>query len=177
MRRHYTNYLKGLPGIKDYRLQLVTFDFVQKNLPAILEDNYLQTKTTIDLAGGITNYNFSVTADPASSSADRFRIIFGSGKSNVPATITGVNGINIYPNPVINKLITMKFIEMEKGIYTLQLINAIGQVVLTKSVEHLGYNSIYKVELDWSIVNGLYRLEFIKPDNRRMAKALVIKNN
>jgi tRNA-dihydrouridine synthase len=24
MRRHYTNYLKGLPGIKDYRLKLVT---------------------------------------------------------------------------------------------------------------------------------------------------------
>ena len=24
MRRHYTNYLKGLPGIKDFRLRLVT---------------------------------------------------------------------------------------------------------------------------------------------------------
>jgi tRNA-dihydrouridine synthase len=24
MRRHYTNYLKGLPGIKDYRARLVT---------------------------------------------------------------------------------------------------------------------------------------------------------
>ena len=24
MRRHYTNYLKGLPGIKEYRLKLVT---------------------------------------------------------------------------------------------------------------------------------------------------------
>ncbi len=26
MRRHYTNYLKGLPGIKDFRLRLVTLD-------------------------------------------------------------------------------------------------------------------------------------------------------
>ena len=24
MRRHYTNYLKGLPGIKDFRMKLVT---------------------------------------------------------------------------------------------------------------------------------------------------------
>jgi hypothetical protein len=24
MRRHYTNYLKGLPNIRDYRLRLVT---------------------------------------------------------------------------------------------------------------------------------------------------------
>jgi len=26
MRRHYTNYLKGLPGIKDFRLRLVTLN-------------------------------------------------------------------------------------------------------------------------------------------------------
>jgi len=29
MRRHYTNYLKGLPNIKDYRLKLVTFTEVE----------------------------------------------------------------------------------------------------------------------------------------------------
>jgi tRNA-dihydrouridine synthase B len=30
MRRHYANYLKGLPGIKDYRMQLVTFKTVEE---------------------------------------------------------------------------------------------------------------------------------------------------
>lgn len=30
MRRHYTNYLKGLPGIKDYRLKLVTLNTVEE---------------------------------------------------------------------------------------------------------------------------------------------------
>src|SRR5213596_132490 len=30
MRRHYNNYLKGLPGIKDYRLQLVTLKTVEE---------------------------------------------------------------------------------------------------------------------------------------------------
>jgi tRNA-dihydrouridine synthase B len=30
MRRHYTNYLKGLPGIKDYRLKLVTLETVEE---------------------------------------------------------------------------------------------------------------------------------------------------
>ena len=164
-------------GIKDYSLQLGTFDFVQTDLPAKLEDNYLHTKTTIDLQGGITNYDFSVTSDPASSAPDRFRIVFGSGKTDVPVAITGVKGINIYPNPVSNKLITMQFIEMEKGVYTLQLINTMGLVVMTSSVDHSGYNSLHKVELDWSIANGLYRLEFIKPDNHRVAKALVIINN
>ena len=30
MRRHYTNYLRGLPNIKDFRLQLVTVSEVEQ---------------------------------------------------------------------------------------------------------------------------------------------------
>jgi tRNA-dihydrouridine synthase len=30
MRRHYTNYLKGMPGIKEYRLKLVTLKDVDE---------------------------------------------------------------------------------------------------------------------------------------------------
>ena len=37
MRRHYANYLKGLPGIKDYRYQLVTLKTVEEN-DAILDE-------------------------------------------------------------------------------------------------------------------------------------------
>lgn len=41
MRRHYTNYLKGLPNIKEYRLQLVTVSEVDE-VEAILEKIILQ---------------------------------------------------------------------------------------------------------------------------------------
>lgn len=37
MRRHYTNYFKGLPGIKDYRLKLVTQD-TEEGVLAILNE-------------------------------------------------------------------------------------------------------------------------------------------
>jgi tRNA-dihydrouridine synthase B len=37
MRRHYTNYLKGLPGIKDYRLKLVTLETVEE-ISAVLDE-------------------------------------------------------------------------------------------------------------------------------------------
>ena len=37
MRRHYANYLKGLPGIKDYRYQLVTLKTVEE-IDAILDE-------------------------------------------------------------------------------------------------------------------------------------------
>jgi tRNA-dihydrouridine synthase len=37
MRRHYANYLKGLPGIKDYRARLVTL-MLQEEIDAVLDE-------------------------------------------------------------------------------------------------------------------------------------------
>jgi tRNA-dihydrouridine synthase B len=54
MRRHYTNYLKGMPGIKDYRLKLVTLDTVAE-IDAVLDEiaikysGYQFEKTPIEL--------------------------------------------------------------------------------------------------------------------------------
>lgn len=54
MRRHYTNYLKGLPGIKDYRLKLVTLETVEE-IDTVLDEivaryaGYQFEKTPIEL--------------------------------------------------------------------------------------------------------------------------------
>ena len=37
MRRHYTNYLKGLPNIKEYRLKLVTLKTIEE-INEVLDD-------------------------------------------------------------------------------------------------------------------------------------------
>ena len=54
MRRHYTNYLKGLPGIKEYRLRLVTLESVDEIVAVLDEINikyagYEFVKTPIEL--------------------------------------------------------------------------------------------------------------------------------
>lgn len=54
MRRHYTNYLKGMPGIKDYRLKLVTLNTVEE-IDEVLDEikikyaGYEFEKTPIEL--------------------------------------------------------------------------------------------------------------------------------
>ena len=54
MRRHYTNYLKGMPGIKDCRLQLVTLNTVEE-IDEVLDEivikysGYEFEKTPIEL--------------------------------------------------------------------------------------------------------------------------------
>jgi len=54
MRRHYTNYLKGLPGIKEYRLRLVTLP-TETDINAVLDEiavhyrDYQFEKTPIEI--------------------------------------------------------------------------------------------------------------------------------
>ena len=54
MRRHYANYLKGLPGIKDYRFKLVTLNTVEE-IDEVLDEivikyaGYAFEKTPIEL--------------------------------------------------------------------------------------------------------------------------------
>jgi len=54
MRRHYTNYLKGMPNIKEYRLKLVTLKEVDEILEVLDEivdqyNGYEFQRTVIEL--------------------------------------------------------------------------------------------------------------------------------
>jgi tRNA-dihydrouridine synthase len=54
MRRHYTNYLKGMPNIKEYRLKLVTLKEVDEILAVLDEivekyDGYEFERSVIEL--------------------------------------------------------------------------------------------------------------------------------
>jgi hypothetical protein len=160
-------------GIKDYRLQIGAIDFVQTGIPAHLEDSYLGTSSSIELGGTVNNYDFSITADPASAAQDRFRIVFGTAVTSLPVLD---NGISIYPNPAVNNTVGLQFTGMEKGVYTVRLINNMGQVVFTQQLEHSGANSLYSLH-PGAVARGNYKLEFIKPDRSRVVKALVLMRN
>lgn len=58
-----------------YRLSINAADVNQKASYAILEDLFLNTNTVVNL-NGITTVDFNVTSNPASASADRFRLVF-----------------------------------------------------------------------------------------------------
>jgi hypothetical protein len=77
-------------AIKNYRFEIATIDFVQSGATAFLQDTWLNTNTAINLTGITNNIDFSITADPASANADRFRIVF-SINGPLPVTFTSVN--------------------------------------------------------------------------------------
>ncbi len=81
--------------------------------------------------------------------------------------------ITVYPNPVINKTISVQLTGMDKGIYRLRLINTTGQVVFAKQLTHTGGSATQTVGLN-NVAAGNYQLEIIKPDNTKTVKALHI---
>ena len=88
------------------------------------------------------------------------------GKSN--------QGIGIHPNPIVGNKIGLSFVNMDKGVYQIRLINTIGQVLLSKQLNRAVGNSIETIAPANKLTSGVYQLEVTSPDkNVHTIKVLV----
>lgn len=134
---------------------------------AFLQDNYLNTKTPIDL-NSTTRVNFSIiTTDAASAAANRFTIVFAK-----PGAVKGSPSIVVYPNPIQNGEVTVRFTDMPSGVYTARLLNSVGQTVISKTINHSGANSTERIGI--SKIKGSFILEVIKPDHSKVTNKVII---
>ena len=88
----------------------------------------------------------------------------------------GNPSIAVYPNPVTNRVISLQFSNMEKGIYGLRLLNAAGQVLMSSKISHAGGSATETITLGKNIANGSYHLEIIHPDKTRTEQAVIVAN-
>jgi hypothetical protein len=148
-------------NLASVRVSNYVFTFQPMNLDnparkAWLVDKYKNTQTEISLSDSITRYNFDIQNVPGSYNADRFYIIFKTGKGGLqpvvkpdtivtPGAITlvvskpimeEVKGIDVsspklsvFPNPVRDRNLNVVFDHMAPGNYTFELIHQNGQVV------------------------------------------------
>jgi hypothetical protein len=72
--------------------------------------------------------------------------------------------ILIFPNPVENGAIHIRFKQQPPGKYALRLINSLGEVVATKKINHHQGNS--EETLNLHLAKGIYQLEIKEPDGR-----------
>ncbi|MFT3679102.1 MAG: T9SS type A sorting domain-containing protein [Ferruginibacter sp.] len=75
---------------RNYQFVIKPANLQESGLAGFLEDNYLHTVTEL-LFTGESIYNFTVTADAASTGTNRFRIIFKQGFQTLPVSFTSVN--------------------------------------------------------------------------------------
>jgi len=82
--------------------------------------------------------------------------------------------ISVYPNPVTESSLGLLFSEMIKGSYQLRMLNTMGQVVLTQVLSHNGGSASLSVPLAKTIGKGIYRLEIIKPDQKKEVRTVMV---
>ena len=246
-------------NLEQMKQQQYQFEFIgtrldQYGMEAFLEDNYLHTKTLLNLTGS-TLINLNNTG--SSWNRDRFHIVFSPAAGPVPVTFisvkvyqqnaniavewkveneshisnysveksadgnrfissntqdaknlptsnynwidaqpfdgytyyriksAGINGeekysqvvrvymgkgkpsISVYPNPLVDGIINLQFINQPAGNYKVRLLNSLNQLMVSKEIIYGGGSSSQTIPFSKYAMHGVYHLEVITPGGKK----------
>jgi len=112
-------YAIGQMRARPYILELELAEFNEPGMDIILEDQFLQTRTSLQ-GEGTTKYTFSVTSAPASYASGRFRVLLRNHNPIVPASIVSISAIRQSDNRVqvqwqVNQENRIGFYELQRS--------------------------------------------------------------
>ena len=84
------------------------------------------------------------------------------------------HGIVLTTNLIVNDIINFNMVDMPRGIYEVRLLNIAGQVLFTKQIQHKEGSSTESIQVKNKTVKGLYMLEIIRPDNKKITNKIVL---
>ncbi|MEP7252134.1 MAG: T9SS type A sorting domain-containing protein, partial [Ginsengibacter sp.] len=76
--------------------------------------------------------------------------------------------ISVYPNPIVNGIINLQLSNQPAGTYGVRLLNGVGQVIVSKQVDHADGSSVEKIKLNKNSAHGIYQIEVTKPGGSTM---------
>lgn len=81
----------------------------------------------------------------------------------------------VYPNPVTSNVIGLKMnMQMPEGLYTIRLLGANGQALITKQLQHSRATATELISYPSSVGDGTYQLEVTGPDKNKSFITIVI---
>jgi hypothetical protein len=80
----------------------------------------------------------------------------------------------VAPNPVKNKLINVQISNLTQGSYNLNVYNAVGQQVYSRSINHDGGSATYQLQLPGSVKAGMYTLQ-LREGEKVINKKVVVE--
>jgi hypothetical protein len=124
-------------------------------------------------------YNWLDTNAVAGVNYYRIKSIGVAGDINysniIKATIaSGTPDITIYPNPVTNGHLTIRFSNQPKGAYSIRLINMAGQIVYKTTGMLADGNATESLDIPSSLASGTYKLEITTADNTVQSEKIII---
>ncbi|MBL0357929.1 MAG: T9SS type A sorting domain-containing protein [Chitinophagaceae bacterium] len=154
---------------QNYGMEFAGSNIITKGLTAVLEDQYLNSSTVINL-DNTTRVNFTIDNNAASAAANRFRITFRKARVAVEVK----QGYVIAPNPVNNGSMNLQFMNQAAGKYAVHIMSTAGQSVMLHTINHAGGNSNQLLELPATMARGTYQVEIIAPDKTRTVQQLFV---
>ena len=126
------------------------------------------------------NAHYSWTDEQPLSGNSYYRIASTSldGKTMYSAVMKAfapvvAGSLSVYPNPVKDQRINVRFSGMPAGQYAARLTNSFGQVFLNKTIDHNGGNQSQVLAAPSNIPKGIYRLEVVSPSGNRQVISVV----
>lgn len=91
------------------------------------------------------------------------------------SALTVKSTISVNPNPVENKTLNVSFVGQAKGVYTIELLNAIGQIVYKGRVAVNHSNVTETILLDKNIAGGTYRLRVTGTEGEVNSQSIMVQ--
>lgn len=153
-----------------YTFEINPIGLLGLGMGAVLDDKFLNTSLPVSLVEK-TQVHFAITSDPASARTDRFQLrIVKGGLENVFIK----NAITAFPNPVVNRNISLWFDNKAAGKYDVTIVNSMGQVIFRKIIQHTGGSAMQTLQLDRQLLKGAYQLKV--EGNNELANISLISN-
>ena len=92
------------------------------------------------------------------------KVIFDDGRA----------GISLYPNPVVDKKLSLQFTSMEAGKYIVRMVNSAGMVINESNITTNG-NSIHPLQLPSSVRSGVYRVSATSASGRTTHASFLVQ--
>lgn len=81
-------------------------------------------------------------------------------------------GISVYPNPVVNKMVSLQFNGLPAGKYSTFLVSSNGTRIQLPIIQHQSGNMMHQLALPANLQPGIYRLQFIGADKQTLVKTI-----
>ncbi len=140
----------------EYQLTIDATAYQSDNLQLYLVDAFKKGETL--LTSGINNISFTIEANNPATYANRFSVVFkAANKAATTATPIVSSTLNVYPNPLVGKTITVRLgSEAAIGKYVVKVYNGLGQKVHSGVYNYTG--SVISCKLPEALAKGGYQL-------------------
>ncbi len=85
------------------------------------------------------------------------------------------NNLSVYPNPIIGSSFKVELYNTTQGKYTLQLLNSLGQKIISQEIIHAGGKLLKTISSDRLITSGIYTLKLTSSNGESFQKNVSFK--